>query len=1305
MVKLAGYHRTATFAWSHDRIPQIVTGTASGTIDANFSNESVLELWSLLSAEPDKPIASLSSDAKFNDLDWSIDNQLIAGALENGTVEFFKLNKNNNSNNNSTNSTSIESVGKFNNFHNSTVNTIKFNPKQANVLISGDNSGEIFVWDTEKAIHTNTASTNGAAVQGYTPMKPGTAMTSIEEIHSLAWNQSLAHVFASAGSSSFASIWDLKAKKEVIHLSYTSPVTGLKPQLSVVEWHPTNSTKLATATGSDTEPAIVIWDLRNANTPLTTLVNGHSKGILCLDWCNQDEDLLLSSGCDNTVVLWNPTTGEQLTQYPPHGNWLFKTKFAPQAPDIFATASFDAKIEIQTLQNLVNELDKKENVTKQQESETEFWTHISQQESIEKPAVKKIQAPAWYSNHSPAATWAFGGKLVSIGEDGKSVNITKPVLPGLEQNILLNEALKSKDFKPLINVRLVKGIDKNNEDDWNLLDKLSMDGRDEFLRDTFTLDDDDVDDGNDNENGNKDSTNDDKMNTEAGEEFFEKIESEFKPTDPFKLEKDTDFSITRKLISGNTKAVITEALQNDLLLESLIVALDSNDTTLKEKVKNHYFKKLGNSNSLSRILYSVTNNDIEDMVTNMDVSQWKYIVKAINRFVPTDSTRKNELLVQLGDRILESGDRQNAIAVYFSANSIDKVASIWLKELPDLEDIIKQENKTVYEAHAECLTEFVERFTVFSSFMGESKISNQGLISKFMEFVDIASASGDFFLAESFLNILPDSNEDVKAEKERVLLASGKSVQQTSSQRSVVPSTIQHDRYRNPHASNIPIKQPPQFPAAVGLPTVQPPIIPAQQAGAPSNSTIRPVKTTFAPKANPYAPPTVTSAPNPNTTNNVFNSTPGAPISSSSFIPPKNPYAIGTQTSEIPQTTPFVLQQSIYEKPMGASSTETPQSGIISGQMPHLNQKANNGWNDLPLKVKENKPSRARAVSVAPASVSIPPGSSTLHSDDIPLNDFPARPPVNRILSASSMPTPPPPSGFKRKESLASMDKGPESSASTKPLNPYSPQINKPVPITQRNSPYSPTAGSVAPPIQSQVSQNVPINLYAPKQSTTMPNSNISTGASPSNPYSVPPPSSFPPTGTAAAPPPISKQTIAPPPPMSARRKVQHKVDNITNATSLLESVQRTPSTTNMVQQQHHVVPSPVGSQPSVQASPVAATESSATVTIPEDQQDIIDFLKSELERVTPLIPKEYSKQLKDCAKRLKILYGHMERQDLLTQPTVDKLKKIVEYLKNKQYAEAMKIHVDIATNNAQEGGNWLTGVKRLIGIAEATAN
>lgn len=1277
MVKLAEYPRTATFAWSHDRIPQIVTGTASGTIDADFSNEAVLELWSLLATEPNKPIASLSTDAKFNDLDWSIDDKIIAGGLENGTLEFFQL-KNN----------KIESVGKFDQNHKAAINTLKFNPKQSNVLISGDNKGEILIWDTNKAIN------NGSAVKDYSPLKPGVAMTSIEEIHSLAWNQSLAHVFASAGSSSFASIWDLKAKKEVIHLSYTSPLTGLKPQLSVVEWHPTNSTKLVTATGSDTEPAIIVWDLRNAKTPLTTLVNGHSKGILSLDWCNQDEDLLLSSGRDNTVVLWNPTTGEQLSQYPPHGNWLFKSQFAPQAPDIFATASFDSKIEVQTLQNLVNDLDQEQNVTKQQESETEFWNNVSSEESIDKPIVKKLQAPIWYENKSPAATWGFGGKLVSIGEDGKSINIANPIVPGLEQNIALNEALKTKDFKPLINIRLVKGIDKNNEDDWNLLDKLSMDGRDEFLRDTFALDDEEEE-----TEINNESTNDNKISTEENEQFFEKIENNFEPKGDFKLQSDLDLSMTRKLISGDSKAVINEALSNDLLLESLIIALDSNDQLLKDKVKNVYFKKYGDASSLARVLYSITSNKIEDMVTNMDVSQWKYIVKAINKVVGNDISTKNELLIQLGDRVLESGDRQNAIAIYLSANSADKVAGIWLKEFNGLEDLIKQENKTVYEAHAECLTEFVERFTVFSGFIGETKIANQALIAKFLEFVDVATASGNFFLAEAFLDILPESNDAVKTEKERVLLASGKSLlQKRASTSAASVSNVKQNRYRASIPNNLPVQQPQTFPPAAGIP---PPVQPTMTSMPPANpinpiqhNMSLPVKTAAPVRPNPYAPAATAAPPNP-ASSTMNNNAPFSSGPTSSFIPPANPYAT---TAPVP-VSPFSPHQALYGAPAGSSASPPPppQTGVLSGQTPQLNQKANDGWNDLPLAVKAKKPSRAKAVTVTPVSVGVP-SSIPPHSVNPSYSNPQTNQPLSRMASFPSLATPPPPAGFKRNDSSSTFDKTLE-----KPLNkpnPYAPQVSaSATPVSQTNSPYAPVGGSTPSLAPQQMQPHAPVNPYAPTQSAIPPTQG---GIPPPvNPYAATAPTPTATSANVATPPPISKQTVAPPPPMSGRRKVQqHKLGNVADATSLLESVQRASSSTDVTQQQQQ---NPV----QVSAPTLAPTvvEPVAPVAVPEDQQEIVDFLKGELERVTPLTPKEYHKQLKDCDKRLKILYGHMERQDLLTQPTVDKLKKIVECLKNKQYSEAMDIHVDIATHNSQEGGNWLTGVKRLIGIAEATSS
>lgn len=48
MVRLREIPRTAAFAWSPDATaPWIATGTKSGAVDVDFSNETCLELWDL----------------------------------------------------------------------------------------------------------------------------------------------------------------------------------------------------------------------------------------------------------------------------------------------------------------------------------------------------------------------------------------------------------------------------------------------------------------------------------------------------------------------------------------------------------------------------------------------------------------------------------------------------------------------------------------------------------------------------------------------------------------------------------------------------------------------------------------------------------------------------------------------------------------------------------------------------------------------------------------------------------------------------------------------------------------------------------------------------------------------------------------------------------------------------------------------------------------------------------------------------------------------------------------------------------
>ena len=70
MVRLREIPRTATFAWSPgSEAPLIVTGTRAGAVDADFSDETKLELWNLLLDDLDQgvelqSVASVSTDSR-----------------------------------------------------------------------------------------------------------------------------------------------------------------------------------------------------------------------------------------------------------------------------------------------------------------------------------------------------------------------------------------------------------------------------------------------------------------------------------------------------------------------------------------------------------------------------------------------------------------------------------------------------------------------------------------------------------------------------------------------------------------------------------------------------------------------------------------------------------------------------------------------------------------------------------------------------------------------------------------------------------------------------------------------------------------------------------------------------------------------------------------------------------------------------------------------------------------------------------------------------------------------------------------
>ncbi|KAH3683654.1 hypothetical protein WICPIJ_005338 [Wickerhamomyces pijperi] len=1244
MVKINSIPQTATFAWSNDSIPILATGTAAGVIDDDFSSTSSLSFYSLYEKEP---ILSVDSAAKFHDLDWSSSNNLLAGALENGSVQFWNTSKLASEGN-------VQAVA-TNKKHAGLVKALSFSKVQSNVLASGGSNGEIFIYDTNK-------------IDNLEPFAPGTAMTPMDVVSSVSWNNSMGHILASAGSAGYTSVWDLRAKKEVLHLSYTNNA-GSRAVLSTVAWHPTQSTRLVTASEADGAPVILTWDLRNSNAPLKTL-EGHKKGVLSLDWNSRDSNLLLSSGKDNTTILWNPETAEMLAQYPTTANWVFKSRFAPSTPDVFAAASFDKKVVIQTLQDTSPPV----STETQTSTETDFWSNISEVET-QHPKYFAQQAPNWYGRHSSVA-FGFGGKLITVAKTGdktSEIKITKAKLPGSQENTALNAALDSQDFNSIIESRLSDSFENVNKADWELLK--TLDGTSDVFEKFIALA---VEDSAEAQNA-------------EDEDFFNNLKDgqvEYTPSGDFKFEAGSE-ELVAALLTKNLSKAVGICLKEGKVVEALIIAQNGPDS-LKKQVTDHYFAKTATQDPVSRLLYSISKNSVTDLVENGDVNEWKKIANAIKTYSANDETFKAQFRT-LGDRVLHSqlsNRRDQAILNYISASALDKVADIWVSELKELESKILETKKTsIYDAHFDSLTEFVEKFSAYRTSLKLSSSIDESspLLSTILEYISIISTSGQFELAKKFLALLPDSPA-VKLEKSRIEKALG-----VSAVRSTVGATGAA-RYGS-LANN-------------GLPTAASTVNRARPgiASNPYLNNVAPVAPVYGQAPLPQAHPAASPAANPY-----------APQQAAASINPYKPVApVNPYKPEAPQP--------IATAPPGASGPPK-----IAGKV------TTDGWNDLPSTFHKT-PAR-RTTPAAPVALTQQPNV---------VAPTPAGPPsMNRQTSFNAPQLPPPPTSKSRVSSSQVPSPQPASTPSTPAVNSryaptQSPQLNNVTPAASQppvvasappRNPYAPTGQQA--PSSSPYPQlpTPPTNQYAPSPAFQQP--------APVNPYAPAPGAvATPPAGPhgAVAPPPINAYgsssnlsgptapaaALAPPVnpyapaslptqphnPYGAPSMPQHQFQQQPNQYGSLPP----PPQSNGTASAYGAPPLQTSAPPQFQSQAPAPVEpvkpkhpSGDRSHIPASEMKIFQVLSSEFETAKPNIPEKFSKQIIDTEKRLNILFDHLNNEELLSAAAIADLHQVVDLLEKKEFGAALELQVALMSNHTHESANWGTGVKRLIQFAEAT--
>ena len=1134
--------------------------------------------------------------------------------------------------------------------HTAPIKALQFNPLKPQILATAGAKGEIFVYDVNDISN---------------PFRLGSPAARPEDLDCIAWNRKVPHILATGGTGGFVSIWDLKTKKTSLTLN-----NNRKP-VSAIAWDPNNSTKLLAATPEDGEPRIFLWNLRNSNAP-ERILQGHLSGVLSLSWCEQDSDLLMSSGKDAKTIVWNPQSGEKLGELPEVTNWTFLTRFHPHNPNLSATASFEGKIAIQTLQN--TNPDTSNDAALSSMDDTDFFSNVQTQPQTASFSLSK--APKWFERPI-GASFGFGGKLIVFKGSKDSRKSKIEILPFSVDSDLstasqkFEDAMNAGDVKKICDEHRKEAQTEEEKADWLVMGTLVAEDQRkqivEYL--SFSMEESLGEDEhgesqekeNEEEKEEKKAANDEPAREDAAksrlsnffadsgdgdDEFpspFDTGSGSAQPGTPFFLidahASPVEQKITRALIQGNFEQATVACLKEKLFADAFMIA-NCGPKELVEKVQAAYVSHMGGDPSYLRLVGSVIGKDLRDVVDNADLSNWKEIIMMICTYATPE--KFPDLCEALGDRIFISGFRKDASFCYLVSSKLEKVVSIWITELEEEEqEGVKVPNEdSTFSVHARSLQHFIEKVTVFrhvTKFEDSEKNLSSGwrlaaLYDKYVEYADIVAAHGLLSVAQKYLDLLPAAYPAAELSRSRVQQATRSSAPkvaglQTASVRT--SSRAAPTGYQPAQPAGASTTANPYQPSQPQFRTFTPPSASPYQQVAPTG---------------PYAPPS------------QFGSAGNIPLTGGPPPPP----------------------------PLGGSLMAGPPTGgprPPSTTNPATTKKDFGAWNDVPM-VTKAAPARRSTPTTTTTTTTIAPGTSAPG-----LSNF-SMPPSIMSPYQSTTATPPPPPPPPKGPAPARMTSPPQtvqapprpSSAANAYAPPPPPQVQPPAasgpPMPRVSSPYNPPPTSTPP-----------TNRYAPAPTVQAP---VSQPSMSGQAMGGPPPTSS--SGYAAAPSP-GTTTRSPynPSPYAPPSQSQHPAAPPPPGMSASSTASAPP----MARPQIEGPPrsGPPASRGSLAAPPPHAAPAAppkGTGQIPPEAKRMVDTFSREIRRVAGLAPQQFANIVADSEKRLNILFEHLKKGDLVKPDTISELSQVAEALERKDYGTATSLQVKIQTSKTEECGNWM---------------
>ncbi|XP_010114618.1 PREDICTED: protein transport protein Sec31A isoform X2 [Chlamydotis macqueenii] len=733
-MKLKEVDRTAMQAWSPAQQHPIylATGTSAQQLDATFSTSASLEIFELDLSDPSldmKSCATFSSSHRYHKLIWGphsmtsgerVSGVLIAGG-ENGSVILYDPAK--------IIAGDAEVIIAQKDKHTGPVRALDVNMFQTNLVASGANESEIYIWDL-----------NNFA----TPMTPGVKTQPLEDISCIAWNRQVQHILASASPSGRATVWDLRKNEPIIKVSDHNN----RMHCSGLAWHPDVATQMVLASEDDRLPVIQMWDLRFASSPLRVL-ESHTRGILAVAWSMADSELLLSCGKDAKILCSNPNTGEVLYELPTNTQWCFDIQWCPRNPAVLSAASFDGRISVYSIMGGSMDGLRQKQVDQLSSSFGNldpFGTgqplpplQLPQQTPAQSVVLPLKKPPKWI-RRPVGASFSFGGKLVTF-ENAKSQQ-----QPGMEQqqqrqhvyvsqvvtekeflarSNQLQEAVQSEGFVSYCQKKIDTAQADFEKNVWAFLKvNFEEDSRVKYLE-LLGYRKDDL---------RKKRTKDHKQETEDL--------GSAKRTFNISVSGDVDGLITQALLTGNFESAVDLCLHDNRMADAIILAIAGGQELLS-KTQEKYFVKM--QSKITRLITAVVTKNWKEIVQSCDLQNWREALAAVLTYARPDEFAA--LCDLLGNRLENEGDsllQTQACLCYICAGNVEKLVACWTKTQDgnsplSLQDLIE---KVVILRKAVQLTQAVDPNAVGAL-----------LAEKMSQYANLLAAQGSIAAALTFLPV------------------------------------------------------------------------------------------------------------------------------------------------------------------------------------------------------------------------------------------------------------------------------------------------------------------------------------------------------------------------------------------------------------------------------------------------------------------------------------------------------------------------------------------------------------------------